>query len=81
MKKLITAIVFLITFQALGQNLKLDNVLKVKLRNMGTISTEDDQIKGYYYFYDVEKADKKNNNYMLKISDENLREINSITIT
>jgi hypothetical protein len=37
-------------------------------------------VKGYYYFYNVEKKDRKNNNYLLSIVDENLNEIKSIPI-
>jgi hypothetical protein len=52
----------------------------VKVRNAGAI-TQNGQLKGYYYFYNLEKQDRKNNNYMLTVTDENLREISSVNVT
>ncbi|MBL0742976.1 DUF6770 family protein [Chryseolinea lacunae] len=51
----------------------------VKVRNTGAI-LQNGQVKGYYTFYNLEKQDRKNNNYMLSVTDENLREINSVNI-
>lgn len=63
-----------------AQTLTRTNVVRVTLRGSGAIFQEG-QVKGYYSFYDLEKKDKKNNNYQLSVYDENLREINSINIT
>jgi hypothetical protein len=80
MKKQIFLIVFLIASSvAWTQNLSKSGVLKINIRSAGAIA-QDNQVKGYYHFYMVEKADRKNNNYLLSVSDENLREINSINI-
>jgi hypothetical protein len=65
--------------QITAQTLSRANVAKVTLRGSGSI-IQDGQVKGYYSFYDLEKKDKKNNNYQLSVYDENLREINSINI-
>lgn len=62
-----------------AQNLTKTGVLSMKLRNSGAI-IQDDQVRGYYFFYNQEKQDRKNNNYLLTVTDENLREINSINI-
>lgn len=37
-------------------------------------------MKGYYQFYNLEKQDRKNSNYLLNILDENLKEISAVTI-
>jgi hypothetical protein len=48
-------------------------------RNSGPIM-QDGQVKGYYNFYKIEKQDRKNNNYLISLTDENLQEINSVNI-
>ena len=46
---------------AFGQNkLSIDKVYSVTLRNSGPI-LENEQIKGYYFFYQSDKIDKKTN--------------------
>lgn len=62
-----------------AQSFTKSDVISVKVRNSGAI-IQNEQVKGYYYFYNLEKKDKKNNNYLLTITDENLREINSVNI-
>lgn len=81
MKNAITLIValFLSAPWVYGQNLSKSGVLRMRLRNTGPIVHEG-QVKGYYYFYNLERKDSKNNNYQLSVYDENLREINSINI-
>src|SRR6187549_43258 len=64
---------------AFAQTLNKTNVTDVKLRNAGSI-IQNGQVKGYYNFYNLEKQDRKNNNYLLSVTDENLREINSVNI-
>ncbi len=70
-------ILVMFTCQLSAQNFS-KTVSRVRLRNSGTI-IQNDQVKGYYFFYNLEKKDKKNNHYMLSVND-NLREINSIDI-
>lgn len=65
---------------ASAQNLSKAGVLKLNVRSSGPI-IQDDQVRGYYYFYKVEKQDRKNDNYLLSVYDENLREINTLEIT
>jgi hypothetical protein len=77
---LLILILLVLHLEGSAQTLSRTNVAKISLRGSGTIFL-DDQVKGYYTFYGLEKKDKNNNNYQLSIFDENLREINSITIT
>lgn len=63
-----------------AQNLVKMGVVSISLRNSGPI-LQDGAVKGYYFFYNQEKKDSRNNNYLLSVYDENLREINAITIT
>lgn len=80
MKKLFLVLVIMICCQLVqSQTLSKTGVLKIRLRNSGAI-IQNNQVKGYYYFYNVEKQDRGNNNYLLSVYDENLRLINETTI-
>lgn len=75
MNRLLLLVVILISSIGLNaQTSSFDDVLSVQLRNMGPI-LENNQVKGYFMFYKVDKVDRKTNAYMLRILDENLREI------
>jgi hypothetical protein len=81
MKKIYFALMLAMLCSGLSaQNLSKTGVVKMNIRSTGPI-IQNEQIKGYYLFYLVEKQDKKNYNYLLSIYDENLREINSVTLT
>lgn len=60
--------------------LSIDKVYSVTLRNSGPI-LENEQIKGYYFFYQSDKIDKKTNEYTLQIVDENLNKLKDIKFT
>ena len=57
--------------------LSVENVYRVTLRNSGVI-VENEQIKGYYFFYMSDKIDRKTNEYTLQIVDENLNKVKDI---
>ena len=81
MQKQILVLIFCVaSIQAVAQNLTKRGVLKLNMRSSGPV-IQDGQVKGYYYFYKVEKEDRKNDNYLLSLHDENLREINTVQIT
>src|ERR1700754_4655527 len=60
--------------------LSIENVYSVTLRNSGTIVAKE-QIKGYFFFYQSDKVDKKTNEYTLQIVDENLNKLKDIKFT
>jgi hypothetical protein len=60
--------------------LTIDKVVSVTLRNTGQI-IENEQIKGYYFFYQSDKVDRKTNEYTLQIVDENLNKIKDVKFT
>jgi hypothetical protein len=62
-----------------AQTLSKAVIETIKLRNSGAV-LQNGIVKGYYNFYNVEKQDRKNNNYLLSITDENLKEISSVNI-
>ena len=80
MKK-ISLLVLLAAFSLPGtsQVFKKLEVKSVQLRDAGSI-IQNGIVKGYYSFYNLEKKDRKNNNYQLTVTDENLREVNSVNI-
>src|SRR6478609_9837983 len=77
--KLSLLILFVIAFAANAQTSSIKNVTKISSRGGGVI-LQDNHVKGYYSFVQLEKIDENTNNYQLNLFDENLREINSINI-
>ncbi|MDB5197446.1 MAG: hypothetical protein JWP88_1817, partial [Flaviaesturariibacter sp.] len=77
--KTIALFALFLTFQRLAaqEKLSIDKVYSVTLRNSGTI-IENEQIKGYYFFYQSDKIDKKTNEYTLQLADANLNKIKDI---
>lgn len=60
--------------------LSIDNVVSVYLRNSGPIIAEE-EIKGYFLFYQSDKIDKRTNEYTLQIMDENVNKVKEIKFT
>ncbi|MGN6401247.1 MAG: DUF6770 family protein [Flavisolibacter sp.] len=79
--QLIALCLVLLSIQSQAQSkLSIDKVYSVTLRNSGPI-VENEQIKGYYFFYQSDKIDKKTNEYTLQIVDENLNKLKDIKFT
>lgn len=60
-----------------GQNISIDNVQKVTLRNADAIK-EGSEVKGYFFFYISDKIDRNTNEYTLRILDNNLNKLKDI---
>ncbi|HWB62745.1 MAG TPA: DUF6770 family protein [Chitinophagales bacterium] len=56
-----------------------ENGTVIKLINKGVLM-DGKNVKGYYSFYQIDKADKNNNNYECDIYDDNFNEVNSFEI-
>lgn len=56
-----------------AQKITYEDVLEIQLRNSGPIIS-DKTVTGYYFFYKVDKIDRKTNEYKLVILDANLNE-------
>ena len=78
-KNVLIAVLLLSTTLLQAQNISVSGVVRMRLKSSGPILSGD-QVEGYYFFHSMEKVDKKNNNYMLSVYDENLRKINSVNI-
>ncbi len=59
-----------------AQEVNIGKVMNFQLRNSGPIYSGN-QIDGYYFFYQVDKVDRKTRAYLLKIYDDNLKEVAS----
>ncbi len=79
MQKLSTIALLLIFFATVStaQNLSIENVYKVALRNSDAIR-EGSEVKGYYFFYVSDKIDKKTNEYTLQITDQSLKKLKDV---
>lgn len=73
-KVIVCILLVFIQFSIQAQKNGLDNMLSVELKKTGVVEQQN-QVKGYYSFYFVEKADKENSIYAVKIFDENAKEI------
>lgn len=57
--------------------LSIENVRSAYVRNSGPI-VANEEIKGYFVFYQSDKVDRKNNEYTLQILDENLNKVKDV---
>ncbi len=63
-----------------AQKFSVDEVLKVTVRGIGPI-IKGNEVQGYYMFYQIDKADRANNNYKILFFDQNLNEVASTKLT
>jgi hypothetical protein len=80
MTRIILILLFVLPLGLFAQSYVKTNIKGVKLRNNGSIR-QNNQVTGYYFFYNLEATSKQTNNYGLVILDENLREVNSTILT
>ena len=66
---------------AMAQNkLSIENVYSAKLKNSGPIISNN-EIKGYFLFYQSDKINRSTNEYTLQILDENINKLKDIKFT
>jgi hypothetical protein len=71
---LVLLMAILLPTVASAQKVTLSDVLKVTVRGIGPI-IKGNAVQGYYMFYQLDKADKANNNYQILFLDQNLNEV------
>lgn len=81
-KKLVPALLILVCMSSLLQvhaqsKLSIDKIAVINLRNSGPIIS-DEEIKGYFLFYQTDKVDRGTNEYALQILDDNLNKVKTI---
>lgn len=80
-KNCVLAALFLAPLLGVAQNkLSIDKVYSVQLRNSGPIISNN-EVKGYFFFYQSDKIDRHTNEYTLQILDENVNKIKDIKFT
>jgi hypothetical protein len=72
--------VMVCSYASAQSKLSIDKVYSVSLRNSGAIITNN-EVKGYFLFYQSDKVDRKNYEYTLQILDENLNKVKDIRFT
>src|SRR5687768_12363006 len=85
MKFLICIIVFLSggllnTFTLNGQSAKIEDILSIRLSDAGPL-LEGQEVRGYYFIYETESANKEMKSYDLRIHDINLNLLKKKKIT
>lgn len=80
MKRLLFIALFFATTFAYGQQMSIENIRDFRIKNMGTLM-EGNEGNGYYFFYEVEKKDRKNRVYSIKFLDANMNEIGRKNVT
>jgi hypothetical protein len=62
-----------------AQSAKIENVLKISVNNIGTI-TDSKGVAGSYFFCTLDKVNRKENAYLLRIVDNNLELVKDIEV-
>lgn len=76
---LLVLLVSTLAFKLHAQVRTFDNVIDMRLRNSGPI-VEKSEVRGYYFFYALNKSKKGKRTYLLRILDENLNDFKTKTI-
>lgn len=74
-----TILLLLLVNSAFSQVRLYSNITKLRLKDSGVI-WESEEVSGYYFFYSIGKAVKGKRTYILNILDENLQDVNTITL-
>ena len=74
---LLSALFSLLQPASAQTSLTVDNVYRISLRNSGPI-LDQEEVKGYYFFYLSDEIDRKTNEYTLQILDANLNKVKEI---
>jgi hypothetical protein len=62
-----------LTMQA--QHKILNEITSLKMRNTGVMMDKENDVDGYYFYYEVDKLKKGKREYAIKILDNNLNEV------
>lgn len=73
--KLITILALTFLLFSYSQNRTISNMVNFKMENSGAIVNEENNIKGYYIFYEVDKINRKEREFAVNLIDQNLNEL------
>ncbi|MDO5980126.1 DUF6770 family protein [Flavivirga spongiicola] len=75
MKQPIVFFIFFLTFFSYSQSKILKTTEGASLVNSGVMIDTDNSANGYYFFYEVDKVNKREREFAIKILDQNLNEV------
>lgn len=58
-----------------AQTKVLENLVNFKIRNAGAMMDQNNDVDGYYFFYEVDKINKKEREYAISLLDKNLNNV------
>ena len=79
-RKSILALAILVSVASHAQEATIENVLRSRSRGSGTIM-KNNELAGYWNFYQVDREDSKNNSFRMAMFDNNLASAGEIKIT
>jgi hypothetical protein len=77
---LLAALLFIGTPTLLAQEKTFNKVKRFSIRNSGPV-LQQNELKGYYYFYIKDREDAKNNAFTIQLLDDNLNDVIDFTVT
>ncbi len=78
-KLILSALLVILCSAMHGQSYQYDNVKHFTTRSMGEI-IQNQEVKGYYVFYPVEKVDRKTIAFKISLLDDNLNQVSEFNI-
>lgn len=77
MKKLIPilSLMFFMAFNVVAQQKSLNEIASFKIKNSGPFMDKNNDVDGYYFFYEVDKLKKGQREYAIRMLDNNLNDI------
>lgn len=75
-KTSISVLICLVASLTFAQTKKIDNINdSFKVKNSGAILNKENDVDGYYFFYELDKLKKGNREFAIQIIDKNLNEV------
>ncbi|WP_303280025.1 DUF6770 family protein [Flavivirga aquimarina] len=76
MRKFLTLICLsIISFSLNAQEKTLKEITSLKMKNIGALMDKNNDVDGYYFYYEVDKLKKGKREYAIKMLDNNLNDI------
>ncbi|WP_430968944.1 DUF6770 family protein [Spongiimicrobium sp. 2-473A-2-J] len=72
---LLTLLLLVSNINVYAQNRTIANITKFNVKNSGAISDGENDVDGYYFFYEVDKLENKEREYAIQILDKNLNDV------
>ena len=74
-KSLLTMVLSLCLTVSWTQSKTITNIVNFKMQNSGAIVDDNNDVDGYYFFYEVDKVNRKEREYAINLLDQNLNDL------